>query len=74
MQHANGRTIPESHADLDGYSFPLCEKIVQTLLAREEKFHIQTICVLGHNTRRDSYGNAFPIFNGFVVSSCFMYS
>ncbi|XP_061359832.1 protein N-terminal asparagine amidohydrolase isoform X2 [Gastrolobium bilobum] len=69
LQHANGSTVSESHTDLDGYSFPLCSKIVHTLWAREEKFHIQTICVLGHNTRRDSDGNAFPFLNGFMVET-----
>ncbi|XP_054814680.1 protein N-terminal asparagine amidohydrolase isoform X2 [Prosopis cineraria] len=69
LEHANGRTGSESHSDLDGYSFPLCAKIVQALCTREETFHLQTSCVLGHNTQRDSYGNAFPIFNGFVVET-----
>ncbi|KAK7243511.1 hypothetical protein RIF29_38310 [Crotalaria pallida] len=69
LQHDNGSTVGESQVDLDGYSFPLCIKIVQTLSARVEKFHIQTICVLGHNTRRDTEGNAFPFFNGFVVET-----
>lgn len=69
LQHANGSTVSESPADLDGYSFPLCLKIVHTLWSREEKFHIRTICVLGHNTRRDSDGNTYPFFNGFVAET-----
>ncbi|KAJ1434415.1 Protein N-terminal asparagine amidohydrolase [Sesbania bispinosa] len=69
LQHANNGTVSESHAKLDGYSFPLCSKIVHTLWSREEKFHIRTICVLGHNTRRDSDGNTYPFFNGFVVET-----
>ncbi|XP_028799693.1 protein N-terminal asparagine amidohydrolase [Neltuma alba] len=68
-KHANGRTESESHSDLEGYSFPLCTKIVQALCTREETFHLQTLCVLGHNTRRDSDGNTFPIFNGFAVET-----
>ncbi|KAI4333188.1 hypothetical protein L6164_018026 [Bauhinia variegata] len=72
QKRPNGSTISQSRGDLDGYSFPLCAKIIQTLWAREEKFHIKTMCVLGHNTRRDSDGNAYPIFNGFGVSSCSM--
>ncbi|KAL5175799.1 Protein N-terminal asparagine amidohydrolase [Glycine soja] len=69
FDHANGSTVSESPADLDGYSFPLCLKIVHTLWSREEKFHIRTICVLGHNTRRDSDGNTYPFFNGFVAET-----
>lgn len=69
MQHANGGTVSESPVHLDGYSFPLCSKIVHTLWSREEKFHIRTICVLGHNTRRDPNGNTYPFFNGFVVET-----
>ncbi|TKY49522.1 N-terminal asparagine amidohydrolase [Spatholobus suberectus] len=69
LQHAKGTTVLESPADLDGYSSPLCSKIVHTLWSREEKFHIKTICVLGHNTRRDSDGNTYPFFNGFVVET-----
>ncbi|OIW11777.1 hypothetical protein TanjilG_14317 [Lupinus angustifolius] len=68
-QHDNVTTGSESDADLDGYSFPLCTKIVQTLWTREEKFHIKTLCVLGHNTRRDLDGITFPFFNGFVVDT-----
>lgn len=69
LQHANGGTVSESPVHLDGYSFPLCSKIVHTLWSREEKFHIRTICVLGHNTRRDPNGNTYPFFNGFVVET-----
>ncbi|KAK7323940.1 hypothetical protein VNO77_27442 [Canavalia gladiata] len=69
LQQANGSTVSESPANLDGYSFPLCSKIVHTLWSREEKFHIRTICVLGHNTRRDSDGNTYPFCNGFAVES-----
>jgi len=70
-QHDHGSVVSESGEELDGYSIPLCSKIVHTLWSREEKFHIRTTCVLGHNTKRDSDGNAYPIFNGFVVSFCF---
>ncbi|KDO46063.1 hypothetical protein CISIN_1g019099mg [Citrus sinensis] len=35
-----------------------------------EKFHVQTLHVLGHNTKRDSQGNAYPIFHGFLVKTC----
>ena len=53
---------------MDGYSLPLCIKIIDALQRSQEIFCIQTLCVLGHNTRRDSEGNGYPIFNGFVVS------
>lgn len=63
----------EDHDDrsrtADGYSLPLCAKIVETLHKRQEKFHIRTLCVLGHNTKRDSQGNAYPIVNGFLVET-----
>ncbi|KAL4601291.1 hypothetical protein ACB092_11G261500 [Castanea dentata] len=37
-------------------------------------FHVQNLSVLGHYTRRDSKGNAYPIFNastGLVTPTCF---
>ncbi|XP_057958943.1 protein N-terminal asparagine amidohydrolase isoform X2 [Malania oleifera] len=67
--HENNGTIAGSHTKLDGYSFPLCTKIVETLERSQLKFHIQTLFVLRHNTRRDSKGNACPIFSGFVVET-----
>ncbi|KAH9774678.1 protein N-terminal asparagine amidohydrolase [Citrus sinensis] len=45
-------------------------KLVDTLQRRQEKFHVQTLHVLGHNTKRDSQGNAYPIFHGFLVETC----
>ena len=72
VQFANSSTRSESEAQLDGHSFPLCAKIVETLCTRPENFHVQTLFVLGHNTRRDSEGNAYPIFNGLAVSFNFM--
>ncbi|KAI5679600.1 hypothetical protein M9H77_00827 [Catharanthus roseus] len=51
----------------EGYSFPLCDKIVETLEKSNRKFEIQTLHILGNNTRQDSEGNAYPIFSGFVV-------
>lgn len=65
----DGSIESENDEDLGGYSIPLCSKIVDTLCSREEKFHIRTTCVLGHNTKRDSDGNTYPIFNGFVVET-----
>ncbi|KAK3010859.1 hypothetical protein RJ639_012965 [Escallonia herrerae] len=60
----------EIHVELDGYSLPLCTKIIETLEERGENFHIQTLHVLGHNTRWDSEGNAYPIFTGLLVETC----
>lgn len=74
MQHANVTTMSECYSDMDGYSPPLCRKLVDTLQRRQEKFHVQTLHVLGHNTKRDSQGNAYPIFHGFLVSMCLQQS
>lgn len=68
-KQANGSTRSETQAKGDGYSFPLCTKIIENLRKRKEKFHIQTLFVLGHNTKRDSQGNAYPVFNGFLVKT-----
>ncbi|XVF24860.1 hypothetical protein REPUB_Repub13aG0163800 [Reevesia pubescens] len=65
--HAKGSSIFEENGRLDGYSFPLCRKIVETMQKRRENFHVQTLCVLGHNTKKDFQGNTYPIFNGFLV-------
>lgn len=74
MQHANVSTMSECYSDADGYSLPLCTKLVDTMQRRREKFHIQTLHVLGHNTKQDSQGNAHPIFHGFLVSMCLQQS
>ncbi|XP_019054333.1 PREDICTED: protein N-terminal asparagine amidohydrolase isoform X2 [Nelumbo nucifera] len=65
-EHCSGISVSDRHIEPEGYSFPLCSKIVEVLHKRQEIFHIQTLCILGHNTRRDSDGNTYPIFNGFV--------
>ncbi|CAN6994884.1 hypothetical protein IGI04_017634 [Brassica rapa subsp. trilocularis] len=53
----------------EGYSFPLCCKLVETLQKRRENFHIQTLFILGHNTKLDAQGNTCPIFNGCLVNT-----
>ena len=68
MQQASHKTRSKRQEKWDGYSLPLCIKIIDALWRSRENFHIQTLCVLGHNTRRDSEGNGYPIFNGFLVS------
>ena len=65
MQNANGGG---DYAKREGYSFPLCCKLVESLQKRREKFHIQTLFILGHNTKLDAQGNTCPNFNGFLVS------
>jgi protein N-terminal asparagine amidohydrolase len=52
----------------EGYSHPLCCKIVEVLHKSEQQFNLQSFCVLGNNTKTDSYGNARPVVGGFVVS------
>ncbi|OVA13056.1 Protein N-terminal asparagine amidohydrolase [Macleaya cordata] len=68
-KQSNKKSGSESYSELDDHSFPLCSKIIKALQNKPDKFHIQTLCVLGHNTRRDSDGNAYPVFNGFVVET-----
>ncbi|XP_068652903.1 protein N-terminal asparagine amidohydrolase isoform X2 [Aristolochia californica] len=58
-----------SHERRGGYSLPLISKIVEVLVISARKFHLQTFCVLGHNTIRDSGGNTNPIINGFLVET-----
>lgn len=72
LQQENRGAESKSHRKLEGYSFPLCSKIIEILGKSREIFHIQTLHVLGHNTRWDSEGNALPIFHGFLVSFDFM--
>jgi protein N-terminal asparagine amidohydrolase len=57
------------YAKPEGYSFPLCCKLVETLQKRRENFHIQTLFILGHNTKLDSQANTCPIFNGCLVNT-----
>lgn len=59
----------KSRTKLEGCSYPLCAKIIESLSNRSEKFDIQTLHVLGHNTRWDTEGIAYPIFHGFVVET-----
>ncbi|XP_051181446.1 protein N-terminal asparagine amidohydrolase isoform X2 [Lolium perenne] len=53
----------------EGYSHPLCCKIVEVLHKSEQQFHLRSFCVLGNNTTTDSYGNARPIVGGFVMQT-----
>ncbi|KAL7158192.1 hypothetical protein ABFS83_02G125500 [Erythranthe nasuta] len=66
-QHPN--LAPKNRKKLEGYSYPLCTKIIETLRIRSEKFQIRTLHVLGQNTKFDTEGFACPIFHGFVVDT-----
>ncbi|WCJ19012.1 protein N-terminal asparagine amidohydrolase family protein [Euphorbia peplus] len=68
-KYSNGTNRSRRSHKMDDYSYPLCTKIIETLSKRLETFHIQTLHVLGHNTKRDSEGNACPLFNGFMVET-----
>ncbi|KAL6493894.1 hypothetical protein OROGR_031803 [Orobanche gracilis] len=59
----------KSRTKMEGYSYPLCAKIIETLRNRSEKFRIQTFHVLGHNTKWDCEGIGYPVFHGFVDTS-----
>lgn len=54
---------------LDGYSWPLCLKIVETMQSMPQNFHLQTFCVLNHNTSTGPKGESHPIIRGFVVNT-----
>ncbi|KAF2569573.1 hypothetical protein F2Q68_00023912, partial [Brassica cretica] len=66
LKNANGGG---DYAKPEGYSFPLCCKLVETLQKRRENFHIKTLFILGNNTKLDAQGNACPIFNGCLVNT-----
>ncbi|XP_030447052.1 protein N-terminal asparagine amidohydrolase [Syzygium oleosum] len=69
LKRINRSDGSEIHGKVDGYSLPLCIKLIETLWRRQEKFHIQTFFVLGHNTRWDADGHAYPIITGFLVET-----
>lgn len=58
-----------AHKKPNGYSLPLCSKIIESLQNRKEKFHLQTLCVLGHNTKINLQGIPLPIITGFLVET-----
>lgn len=69
MQFVDNDTGSKYHEHPDGYSMPLCSKILEALHCRPERFQVQTLCVLGHNTKKDQNGNAYPVIGGFLVSA-----
>ncbi|XP_008805469.1 protein N-terminal asparagine amidohydrolase isoform X2 [Phoenix dactylifera] len=68
-EHDNDIPGSEGLREQDGYSMCLCSKIIDALHNSHENFHLQTLCVLEHNTKRDSNGNACPIISGIVVNT-----
>jgi protein N-terminal asparagine amidohydrolase len=62
--HSSGK----KHIKQEGYSNPLCCKIVEVLHKSDRRFHLRSFCVLENNTMTDSFGNARQVVGGFVVS------
>jgi protein N-terminal asparagine amidohydrolase len=62
------RSSGKNHIKQQGYSYPLCCKIVEVLHESHRQFHLRSFCVVGNNTMTDSFGNAKPVAGGFVVS------
>jgi hypothetical protein len=62
------RSSGKKHIKQEGYSYPLCCKIVEVLHKSQLQFNLRSFCVLENNTKSDSFGNALPIIGGFVVS------
>uniref|UniRef100_K3XY95 Protein N-terminal asparagine amidohydrolase n=1 Tax=Setaria italica TaxID=4555 RepID=K3XY95_SETIT len=63
------RSSGKKHIKQEGYSYPLCCKIVEVLHKSQQQFHLRSFCVLGNNTTTDSLGNALPVIGGFVVQT-----
>uniref|UniRef100_A0A804PVJ7 Protein N-terminal asparagine amidohydrolase n=1 Tax=Zea mays TaxID=4577 RepID=A0A804PVJ7_MAIZE len=63
------RSSGKKHIKQEGYSYPLCCKIVEVLHKSQLQFHLRSFCVLENNTKSDSFGNALPIIGGFVVET-----
>ncbi|KAK3130835.1 hypothetical protein QOZ80_6BG0498610 [Eleusine coracana subsp. coracana] len=63
--HSSGK----KHIKQEGYSYPLCCKIVEVLHKSHRQFHLRSFCVLENNTTTDSFGNARPVVGGFVVET-----
>lgn len=53
----------------DGYSWPLCLRVVEVLQNMDYNFHVQTMCILNHNTLTGPSGFACPIIRGFVINT-----
>ncbi|KAK9156613.1 hypothetical protein Scep_003187 [Stephania cephalantha] len=70
LKWSNGKNDAENYSRSPGYSFPLCSKILEALQCSEEKFHVQTLCILEHNTIRNSVGTPYPVVTGFLVDTC----
>ncbi|CAI0428202.1 unnamed protein product [Linum tenue] len=67
--YASSPSTTKQSSKLDGYSLPLCTKVVEALGKRQERFHMRTLFILGHNTKWDAQNIAYPIFNGLLVET-----
>ncbi|CAH9135425.1 unnamed protein product [Cuscuta epithymum] len=64
------KDIPYEHKKWrEGVSLTLCSKIIEVLFNNPAKFNIRTLHVLDHNTQYDEEGNAYRIFQGFIVAT-----
>nr|CAB3470884.1 unnamed protein product [Digitaria exilis] len=63
------RSSGKKHIKQEGYSYPLCCKIVEVLHKFQQQFNLRSFCVLDNNTTTDSLGNALPVIGGFVVQT-----
>ncbi|PUZ59920.1 hypothetical protein GQ55_4G082300 [Panicum hallii var. hallii] len=63
------RSSGKKHIKQEGYSYPLCCKIVEVLHKSQQQFHLRSFCVLENNTTTDSLGNTLPVIGGFVVQT-----
>nr|CAB3468438.1 unnamed protein product [Digitaria exilis] len=63
------RSSGKKHIKQEGYSYPLCCKIVEVLHKFQQQFSLRSFCVLDNNTTTDSLGNALPVIGGFVVQT-----
>ncbi|XP_074587198.1 protein N-terminal asparagine amidohydrolase isoform X2 [Curcuma longa] len=69
FDHSSDEVASERKQKKDGFSLPLCSKLVEALQDSQWKFHLQTLCVLKHNTKIDSMGNACPVISGILVDT-----
>ncbi|KAG6533620.1 hypothetical protein ZIOFF_007495 [Zingiber officinale] len=68
-KHSSDEVTSERKQKKEGFSLPLCSKMVEALQDSQWKFHLQTLCVLKHNTKIDSMGNACPVISGILVDT-----
>ncbi|WOK98113.1 hypothetical protein Cni_G06823 [Canna indica] len=64
-----GGALSQKKKKTEGFSLPLCSQLIEALHRSQQKFYLQTLCVLRHNTNIDLQGNACPIISGFLVDT-----